>query len=128
MISIGTRHNTCHLFLGEIATERKRRSFYKTIGMMLGRWRQRFRPVIQPSQLHTFLKGEVGCGKKRLDKVGAFNQHPLNDVDVHLVAVPANCTVAVDVPMAVYEVIHITVIPLAIHNHILKIKFSRFGE
>ena len=53
MISIGTRHNTCHLFLGEVAAERKRRSFYKTIGMMRDRWRQRFRPVIHPSQLHT---------------------------------------------------------------------------
>ena len=39
MISIGTRHNTCHLFPGEIAAERKRWSFYKTIGMMLGRYR-----------------------------------------------------------------------------------------
>lgn len=128
MISIGTRHNTYHLFLGEIAAERKRRGFYKAIGMMRDRWRQRFRAVIRPSQLHTFLKGEVGCGKKRLDKVGAFNQHPLNDVDVHLVAVSANCVIAVYVPMTVDEVIHIAVIPLAIQNNILKIEFSRFGE
>lgn len=28
MISIGTRHNTCHLFLSEVAAERKRRGFY----------------------------------------------------------------------------------------------------
>ena len=126
MISIGTRNNTCHLFLGEVAAERKRRSFYKTIGMMLGRWRQRFRPVIQPSQLHTLFKGEVGCGKKRLDKVGAFGQKPLGDVDVHLVAVPANRIVAVYVSVTVDEVIHIAVIPLAVHNHILMIEFSRF--
>ena len=39
MVSIGTRHNTCHLFPGEIAAERKWWSFYKTIGMMLGRYR-----------------------------------------------------------------------------------------
>lgn len=128
MISIGTRNNTCHLFLGEVAAERKRRSFYKAIGMMLGRYRQRFRAVIPPLQLHTFLKGEVGCCKKRLDKVGTFGQQSLDDVDVHLVAVPANCTVAVDVPVTVYEVIHIATIPLAIHNHILKIEFSRFGK
>lgn len=128
MISIGTRNNTCHLFLGEVAAERKRRSFYKAIGMMLGRWRQRFRPVIQLSQLHTFLKREVGCGKKRLDKVGAFNQQPLDDVDVHFVAVPANRIVAVYIPMTVYEVIHITVEPLSIRNHILKIEFFRFGK
>ena len=69
---------------------------------------------------------EVGCGKKRLDKVGAFVQQSLDDVDVHLVAVSANCTVAVDIPMTVDEVIHIAVIPLAIQNHILKIEFSRF--
>ena len=95
---------------------------------MRDRWRQRFRPVIQPSQLHTLLKGEVGCDKKRLDKVGAFVQQSLDDVDVHLVAIPANCTVAVYIPMTVYEVIHIAAIPLAIHNHLLKIKFSCFGE
>ena len=128
MISIGTRHNTCHLFLGEIAAERKRWGFYKTIGMMLGRYRQRFQSVIRPSQLHTFLKGEVGCGKKRLDKVGAFNQQPLDDVDVHLVAVSANRMGAVYIPMTVYEVIHITVEPLSIRNHILKIEFFRFGK
>ncbi|MCQ5273391.1 hypothetical protein NE578_10200, partial [Schaalia odontolytica] len=74
----------------------------------------------------TLLKGEVGCLKKRLDKVGAFVQQSLDDVDVHLVAVSANCTVAVDIPMTVDEVIHIAVIPLAIQNHILKIEFSRF--
>ena len=64
--------------------------------------------------------------QKRLDKVGAFVQQSLDDVDVHLVAVSANCTVAVDIPMTVDEVIHIAVIPLAIQNHILKIEFSRF--
>ena len=53
-------------------------------------------------------------------------QQSLDDVDVHLVAVSANCTVAVDIPMTVDEVIHIAVIPLAIQNHILKIEFSRF--
>lgn len=60
--------------------------------------------------------------------MGAFGQKPLDDVDVHLVAVPANRTIAVYVPMIVDEVIHIASIPLAIHNHILKIEFSRFGE
>lgn len=128
MISIGTRHNTCHLFLGEIAAERKRRSFYKTIGMMLDRWRQRFRPVILPLQLHTLLKGKVRCCKKRLDKVGAFGQQTSNNMDVHLVAVPAKRVGAVYVPVTVDEIIHIAVIPLAICNYILKIEFSRFGE
>ena len=128
MISIGTRHNTCHLFLGEIAAERKQRSFYKTIGMMRNRWRQQFRPIVLLPQLHTFLKGEVGCGKERQDKMGAFGQQPLDDVEVHLVAIPANCTVAVYVPVTIYEVIHIAAVPLALHNHILKIEFFRFGK
>lgn len=126
MISIGTRHNTCHLFLSEVAAERKRRSFYIPTYMMFDRWRQRFRPVIQLSQLHTFLKGEVGCDKKRLDKVGAFGQQSLDDVDVHLVAISANRVIAVYIPVTVYEVIHIAAIPLVTHNHILKIEFSRF--
>ena len=52
--------------------------------------------------------------------MGAFVQQSLDDVDVHLVAVSANCTVAVDIPMTVDEVIHIAVIPLAIQNHILE--------
>lgn len=95
---------------------------------MLGRYRQRFRAVIPPLQLHTFLKGEVGCCKKRLDKVGAFVQQSLDDMDVHLVAISANRTVAVYVPMTVDEIIHIAVIPLAVHNHILMIEFSRFGK
>ena len=128
MISIGTRHNTCHLFLSEIAAERKRRSFYIPTYMMFDRWWQWFRPVILPLQLHTLLKGEVGCDKKGLDKMGAFGQKPLDDVDVHFVAVPTNRIIAVDVLVTVYEIIHIAAIPLAIHNHILKIKFSCFGE
>ena len=56
--------------------------------------------------------------------MGAFVQQSLDDVDVHLVAIPANCTVAVDVPVTIYEVIHIAAIPLVTHNHILKIEFS----
>ena len=95
---------------------------------MLGRYRQRFQSVIRPSQLHTFLKGEVGCGKKRLNKVGAFGQQSLDDVNVHIVAVPANCVIAVYVPVTVDEVIHIAAIPLALRNHILMIEFSRFVE
>lgn len=95
---------------------------------MLNRYRQRFQSVIRPSQLHTLLKREVGCYKKRLDKVGAFGQQPLDDVDVHLVAVPANCVIAVYIPVTVDEVIHIAIISLAIQNNILKIELSRFGE
>ena len=95
---------------------------------MRDRWRQRFRPVIHPSQLHTLFKGEVGCGKKRLDKVGAFVPQSLDDVYVHVVATPANCTVAVAVLGTITAVINIAAIPLVTHNHILKIEFSRFGK
>ena len=95
---------------------------------MRNRWRQRFRSVIQPSQLHTLLKGEVGCSKKRLDKVDAFNQQSLDDVDVHFVAVSANRVIAVYVSVTVDEVIHIAAIPLTINHYILKIEFSRFGK
>lgn len=50
---------------------------------------------------------------------GTFGQQPFDDMNVHFVAVPAHCIIAVDVTMTVYEVIHIAAIPLAIHNHIL---------
>ncbi len=63
-----------------------------------------------------------------MDKVGAFCQQSFDDVDVHFVAVPANHTIAVDVPVTIDEVIHIAAVPLAIRNHILEIEFSRFGE
>lgn len=95
---------------------------------MRDRWRQRFRPVIQPLQLHTLLKGEVGCGKKRLDKVGAFGQQTSNNMNVHLMTVPTNCIIAIYISMTINEVIHIAAVPFAIHNHILEIKFSRFEE
>ena len=60
--------------------------------------------------------------------MGTFGQKPLDDVDVHLVAVPADCTIAVYVPVTVNEVIHIAAIPFAINHYILKIEFSRFGK
>lgn len=56
MISIGTRHNTCHLFLSEVASERKRWGICHLIGAVLDWWRQRLRPIIPPSQFHTFLE------------------------------------------------------------------------
>jgi len=49
-------------------------------------------------------------------------------VDVHLVAIPANRLVAVDVTMAVYEVSRVAVIPLAVCYDIPKIKFSRLRK
>ena len=58
----------------------------------------------------------------------AFCQQPFDDVDVHFVTVPANGTIAVDVPMTVYEVIHITAVPFSVRDYILEIEFSCFGE
>ena len=43
-------------------------------------------------------------------------------------AIPANRTVAVDVPVTVYKVIHIAAIPFAACHDVLKIKLPRFGE
>ena len=57
--------------------------------------------------------------------MGAFVQQSLDDVDVHLVAVSANCTVAVDIPMTVDEVIHEAMIKFAAVNDIPEIGFSR---
>ena len=60
--------------------------------------------------------------------MGAVGQQPFDDVEVHFVAVPAYRMIAVYVPVAVYEVVHVTVIPLAVRKDILKIKLSCFGE
>lgn len=49
-------------------------------------------------------------------------------MDVHFMAVPADRTVAVNVPVAVYEVVHVAAIPFAACHDILKIKLSRLGE
>lgn len=62
------------------------------------------------------------------DKVGAVGQQPFDDVEVHPVAVPADRLVAVYVPVAVYEVIRVTVVPLALRYYFLKIKLSCFRE
>lgn len=60
--------------------------------------------------------------------MGAVGEQSLDDVDVHFMAVPAHRMIAVYVPVAVYEVIHVAVIPLAICYDILKIKLSCSGE
>ncbi len=70
---------------------------------------------------YTSQKEKSDASKEGLDKVGAFVQQSLDNVDVHLVAVSANCTVAVDIPMTADEVIHISgSYWLAVQNHILK--------
>lgn len=49
-------------------------------------------------------------------------------MDVHFMAVSAHRVIAIYVPVAVYEVIHVAVIPLAIYDDILKVKLSCIGE
>lgn len=60
--------------------------------------------------------------------MGVVAQQSPDDVNIHFVTVPADCMIAVDVPVTVYEVIHVAVMPLAVHYDILKIKLSRFRE
>lgn len=60
--------------------------------------------------------------------MGAVGQQPFDDVEVHFVAVPADRLVAVYVPVAVYQVFHVAVVPLAVRYYFLKIKLSCFGE
>lgn len=60
--------------------------------------------------------------------MGAVGEQSLDDVDVHFMAISADRMIAVYVPVAVYKIIHITVIPLVIHDDILKIKLSCSGE
>ena len=43
-------------------------------------------------------------------------------MDVHFVTVPANGTIAVDVPVTVDEVIHIAAVPFAVRDYILEIE------
>lgn len=48
MVSIGTRHNTYHLFTGEMAAERKRRGVVRLIDAMPAGYRQRFGRIVHP--------------------------------------------------------------------------------
>lgn len=60
--------------------------------------------------------------------MSAVMQHPFEDVDVHLMAVPARCTVAVDVPVAVHEILRITMILFAARDNITEIQGSCFSD
>lgn len=60
--------------------------------------------------------------------MGTIRQQTSNDMNVHLMTIPADCITTIYIPMTINEIIHITFIPLAICYDILKIDFSRFGE
>ncbi len=75
-------------------------------------------------------KENASAVKKLLIRAGQLRSSPLTEMDVHLVAIPANRLVAVDVTMAVYEVSRVAVksLPLAVCYDIPKIKFSRLRK
>jgi len=49
-------------------------------------------------------------------------------VDVHFVAVPAGCTVAVYISVSVYEILHVTAVQFAACHDITEINGSCFRE
>lgn len=118
-VSIGTRHNTCHLFTAEVTAQREWRFAYRLLRAPPVGPRQRSGRVIHPFQLHTLIERERVCCKKRFDKVGTVCQQALYDVDIHFVAVPAGRLLAVYVPVAVHPVLHVAVIPLPVPYYLL---------
>ena len=127
MISIGASHYTFHLFRGKITTKRKRES-RRSVDTGRTKRRQRFRGVIHPFQLHALIKREIRCGKAGLDGTGALGQQPLDNVDVHFVAVPAGRMVTVYVPVSVYEIVHIAVVLFTTQHNIVEINCFCFGK
>ncbi len=126
MISIGTSHNTFHLFRGKITAKRKG-EICRSVNVGRTERRQRFRGIIHPFQLHALVKREIRRSKANLDETGVLGQQPLDDVDVHFVAVPAGRMVAVYVPVSVYEIVHITVVLFTPRHNIVEINCFCFG-
>ena len=126
MISIGTSHNTFHLFRGKITAKRKG-EICRSVNVGRTERRQRFRGIIHPFQLHALVKREIRRSKANLDETGVLGQQPLDDVDVHFVAVPAGRMVAVYVPVSVYEIVHITVVLFTTRHNIVEINCFCFG-
>lgn len=60
--------------------------------------------------------------------MGTISQQPFDDMNVHLMTIPADYITTFYIPVTVNEIIHITLMPLAISYNILDIKFSRLGE
>lgn len=127
MISIGTSHNTFHLFRGKITAKRKG-EICRSVNVGRTERRQRFRGIIHPFQLHALVKREIRRSKANLDETGVLGQQPLDDVDVHFVAVPAGRMVAVYVPVSVYEIVHITVVLFTTRHNIVEINCFCFGK
>ena len=62
------------------------------------------------------------------DKVGAVGQQSLDDVDVHFVAVPTDRVIAVNIPVTVHKILHITAILFAVDFDLLEINCFCFGK
>ena len=122
MISVGARNDTGQLFARKTAVKRKKKLCRIIIGGC------QFRCVILPLQFHALLERETRGGKKRLDKVGAVGQQSLDDVDVHFVAVPAERVIAVNIPVTVHKILHITAILFAVDFDLLEINCFCFGK
>ena len=63
-----------------------------------------------------------------MDKVGAVGQQSLDDVDVHFVAVPTDRVIAVNIPVTVHKILHITAILFAVDFDLLEINCFCFGK
>ena len=63
-----------------------------------------------------------------MDKVGTVSQKSLDDVDVHFVAVPADSVVAVNIPVTVHEILHISATLFAVDFDLLEINCFCFGK
>ena len=102
MKSCGASHYTFHLFSGKTAAERKRRDARWIIRAgIAGRL---LVEVVLPLKSHTILKSECVGGKDFPNETCTICQQPFDNVDVHLVAVPANRVVAVDISLPLHSV------------------------
>lgn len=66
-----------------------------------------------------------------MDQMETFSQQSLDDMNVHFVTVPADHLVAVNIPVTVHEILHITAVLFAAGYYILKINcfcFIKQGE
>lgn len=126
MIHIGTRHNAGHLFRSEIATERERMTVCLVSGDEIVC--REFGGVVCPLQIHAIFERECSGVESGSDKGGAVAQQAIDDADVHFMAVLTNCFIAIDIPMAIYEVIRVTVVPFAFCDDFFEIKFPRFRK
>ena len=64
----------------------------------------------------------------RIQRTFQLVSTPLDDMNVHFMAVPADRMVTVDIPVAVYEILHVTVVLLIARHDITEIHCFCFNE